>query len=327
MTRQGGLEDDWAVTLPVTVRVRPPGWQQVDLLPVADAYVQLGNPTTTYNTTSLWMKNVGSGNSVNREIFMRFDLSSLAGRTVHEAILQMHATNADTGATAETHWVANDAWTETALNWNTKPTASLLLQTWALAPDYVQRLDLTARTGTESAGDGLLSLRHSIVSQITSATVFNYASKEASNAALRPRLSVLHSEVSPSFEQWISSFPQIPVDKRGAAMDADGDGRSNLEEYARRSLPYSPENQPTSLRAARVAGGDLRLVLIGGAGMPSGVYPQVEHSAALSGADWLTVPRVILSLAGSDLVFALPTALAQAPRGFFRLRFVAIPPE
>lgn len=327
VTRQGFTEEDWAVTLPVTVRVLPPGWQRVDLLPAADAFVQLGNPNTTYNTTSLWMKNVGAGNTVNREIFMRFDLSSLAGRTIHEAILQMHATNADTGATAATHWVADDAWTESALTWSTKPEASLLLQTWALAPDYVQRLDLTARTVTETAGDGLLSLRHSIVSQTTSATVFNYASKEASNAALRPRLSVLHSGVSPSFEQWINSFPQVPVNKRGAAMDADGDGRSNLEEYARRTLPHLAENQPMSLRAERVAGGDLRLVLIGGAGMPSGVYPQVEHSATLSGAGWVIVPRVILSLAGADLVLTLPASLARAQQGFYRLRLVAIPPE
>jgi hypothetical protein len=327
VNRQGSLEDDWVTTAPVTVRVLPPGWQRVELLPVADAYVQLGNPTTNYNSTSLWMKNAGSGSTVNREIFMRFDLSSLVGRTVHEAFLQMQSIEPDIGATAQTHWVTDDTWTETGLTWNTKPAASLLLQTWPLAPDYLQRLDLSARTVTEADGDGLLSLRHSVVSQTDTDTVFKYASREATNVALRPRLSVLHSEVWPSFEQWIASFPQVPVEKRGTTVDADGDGRTNLEEYARRSLPHVADPLPTNLRAERTAGGDVRLVLAGGAGLPAGVYPLVDHSAALTGAGWQAVPRVSMTLSGADLVFTLPAPLAQARTGFFRLRFVLVSSE
>ena len=155
--RHGNAGDDWAVSAPVEVQVLPPGWAQGELTASADAHVQQGMPETVYNSTDLWMKYVGVSNSVNREIFMRFDLSGFAGRVVREAVLEMHATVPDTSATAQTHWVADDAWAESTLTWNNKPAATSLLQTWPLAADYVQRIDLTARVNAEAAGDGAMS--------------------------------------------------------------------------------------------------------------------------------------------------------------------------
>jgi len=325
--RHGDAGDDWAVSSPVEVQVLPPGWAQGELTASADAHVQQGMPDTTYNSAVLWMKNVGASNSVNREIFMRFDLTALADRVVHEAVLKMHATDPDTAANAQTHWVADDAWSETALTWNNKPAATLLLQTWPLAADYVQRIDLTARVHTEAAGDGAISLRHSVVSQSNSATIFRYASREAANPALRPRLAVLHSEDWPTYDQWIAGFAGVSPDRRGPSIDVDGDGRSNLEEYALRSLPYVPDNSPAVLRLVRTGGGGWYLTFPGGANLPPGVYPQLQHRTTLSGAGWEALPRVTITTAGDDLVFT-PTGLPPgAPTGFFRLRLLLVDPE
>jgi len=329
VSRHGSLEDDWAVAAPVEVKVLPPGWLRGDLPPVADAFVQLGQPDANVNTNpgTLWMKTAGTGSSVNREIFMRFDLSGLAGRVVREAILEMHATDPDTGATAQTHWVADDSSVETALTWNNRPSATLLLQTWPLAKDFMQRLELTERVFEEASGDGAMSLRHSIVAQSNSATVFKYASREAADPALRPRLSVLHSEDWPDYGEWIASFPQVSTNQRGTSTDADGDGRTNLEEYALRSLPHVSESQPANLRLVRGAVGYWHLVYPGGANPPPGVYPQLEHRASLSGSGWQVIPRVTMMTVGDDLVFTPGDLPAGAPTGFFRLRLVTVAPE
>lgn len=324
VSRHGSLEDDWVASAPAVVRVLPAGTEETELPAAADAHVQLGMPDENYNSTVLWMKNAGSGNSVNREIFMRFNLSSLAGRSVHEAELRMHSSEPDTAATAQTHFVADDTWTETGITWNTRPAVSSLLQTWALSPDYVQRLDLTPRTAAEAAGDGQMSLRHSIVSQTTSATIFRYASREASNPALRPALRVLHSEVWPSFSTWISGFPQIPAEARDADGDPDGDGVTNLEEYARRTQPHLAETLPAGIVAER-HGGVLRLRAPGGASMPSGVYPVLEHNATLAPDGWQPLARALVEMTGGDLLFTPPAALAGEGAGFFRLQYLVVP--
>ena len=325
VSRHGSLDDDFAASTPAIVHVLPPGWQESELLPVADAYVQSGNPDTNYNSGSLWMKYVGSTATVNREIFMRFDLGSLAGRTIESATLELRATDPDFSATAETHLVTDDAWTETGITWNTRPAIGALQQTWPLSPDYVQKIDLTSAVATESAGDGLLSLRHGIVSQTNNATVFKYGSRTAIDPATRPRLRVVHREVWPAFVDWISGFPSVPVADRDPADDPDGDGLTNLEEYARRTPPHQAGSGPPLLGAERPAS-QMQLRLAGGMQLPRGVYPVVEHTATLTPRDWQPVLRGMWQVSGSDLVFHPPTSMMATPTGFFRLRLQVVSP-
>lgn len=325
VSRHGSLDDDFAASAPALVHVLPPGWQETELLPVADAHVQSGNPDTNYNSTSLWMKYVGSTATVNREIFMRFDLGSLAGRTIESATLGLRATEPDFSATAETHLVTDDAWTEIGITWNTRPAIGVLQQTWALSPDYRQSIDLTSATSSEAAGDGLLSLRHGIVSQTNNATVFKYGSRSASDPATRPSLHVRHRDASPAFADWITGFPSIPVADRDPADDPDGDGLTNLEEYARRLLPHVSSAVTASLSAEFAPASMTQLRLPGAATLPSGVYPVIEHTATLTPPNWQPVLRGQLQLSGPDLLFSPPPALLQTPTGFFRLRLEVLP--
>jgi len=321
--RHGSFEDDFSATNTVTVTLRPAGWSWLELSPVADAYVHGDSPDSTFNNASLWMKNV-NGTGFDREIFMRFDLSSVAGRTIHHAELVLHATDPDTAATANTHWVPDDMWTETGVTWNTRPAVSDLLSTWALSPDFVQRVDLTARAAIEAAGDGLLSLRHGIVTQQVSATIFKYASRENANAGIRPRLRLLVSVEDPSFAAWISGYPEIPSGLREAGADADGDGLTNFEEYALRRQPYLAEGNPGAIRL-EAAGESLHLRIPGGAALRGGAYPQVEYRPSLDGGTWQTLLPGNLQLEGDDLMSVVPSGLESAPQGFLRVRFVEVP--
>jgi hypothetical protein len=186
----------------------------------------------------------------------------------------------------------------------------------------VQDIDVTGRANTEAAGDGLLSLRQSIASQTVSATIFKYASRENSNAALRPRLRLFLRPNDPSFAGWINGFSSIPLAQRGAAADPDGDGRSNLEEYALRTQPNAVDGG--WIRLERNGTGH-RLVLIGGASMRSGAYPQLEHSPNLTPSSWQMVHPVAMELAAADLSITLPSHLMGSGRAFFRVRLIEVP--
>lgn len=319
VNRHDSLEDDWVASTEALIRVLPAGTVETVLPAAADAHVQFGTPDANYNSSTLFMKQVGSGQSVNREIYMRFDLTSLAGRRIENAELRLHATEPDFAATAQTHSVTNDGWSETGITWNTRPAVSDLLLTWPLAQDYLQRLDLTQSVVAEAAGDGLMSLRHSIVSQTTSATVFKYASREASNTSLRPALRVLHSEQWPDFAAWINGFPQVPSGARGPADDPDEDGIVNLAEYARRSQPHTADSKPLALVAEWLNPG-IRLRVPGGAMIPPGVYPVLEHNPGLAAANWQPVTRAVADLSGADLLLTPPAGPAYSV-GFYRLRY------
>ena len=325
VSRFGSMEEDWGATTTTTVRVLPSGTVETELLPVADAFVQLGTPDANYNSTVLWMKFAGSTSTVNREIFMRFDLSSLAGRVVRSAQLRLASIEPDVAAVGQTHLVTNDAWSESGITWATKPAVSTLLQTWPLATDYVQWIDLTTSASAEAAGDGLLSLRHSIQSQVNSAPVYKYASRENTTAALRPRLRVRHSEVWPSFANWMAGFASVPVDQRDPEDDPDADGMRNLEEYARRSPPNALQVLPPSLMIGQDSGGARRLFLPQGVTLPAGVRPMLEYNAGLSANGWQSLPRAVMSYEGSDLVFTPPAEVRGLARCFYRLRFEVVP--
>lgn len=325
VSRHGSLEDDFSATQTFRANVLPPGLMQSELIPTDDAYVQRGSGTTTFNNAALWMKNVSGDSSVDREIFMRWDLSSLSGRIVEEAVLEMHATEPDASATVETHLVTDDTWNESTLTWDAKPVIANLLQTWALSPDYLQRIDLTSAVSTEAASDGLFSIRHGIVSQTNNATVFKYASSEAADTATRPRLRVTHREVWPDYAAWIAGHPSLPVNDRDPEDDPDSDGSKNLEEYARRTPPHQA-NVDTSLLAVEQPSAQMQLRIPSGLQFPSGVYPVVEHTATLTPADWQPVLRGTWQLDGTDLVFHPPSDLLTDHAGFFRLRLQVVSP-
>ena len=192
VSRHGFVDDGFAASRGFAVTVHPPGWQATVLTPEADAHVDAAHPGSNFGAqNTLWHKTVSSA-SYTRESYLRFNLAATAGRDVQQAILTMHSLSDDKRVNMRTSFVADDSWTESGLTWNNRPATGPTLVNWTPAADSIDQLDLTTRTALESAGDGLLSLHHRVVSQTDSAPIFRWASRDHANPDLHPTLWILH---------------------------------------------------------------------------------------------------------------------------------------
>ncbi|MCG8475197.1 MAG: DNRLRE domain-containing protein, partial [Cytophagales bacterium] len=164
-----------------------------DLSASKDAYVQNGgSANTNYGSSSVMViKNDGPG--YNRQTYLQFDLSSV-GDSIVDARLKLTrqaAGNTIQNTTIEALFVSDDNWQEAELTWNNKPDTEdvLYAQDGGLEnPEW----DISAQAEIERNGDGVISiLLRSTVSG--SGSWLSYASKENSNYAARPRLTIITS--------------------------------------------------------------------------------------------------------------------------------------
>ena len=91
------------------------------LAPVADSYVESTTPATNYGTNTRLIVDASPA----REIFLRFDLSSLTG-PVQDARLRVHVadvTDAQSPSGGTVALVNNNTWTETGITYNNRPTS------------------------------------------------------------------------------------------------------------------------------------------------------------------------------------------------------------
>jgi len=84
------------------------------LQPVADSYVDQGQPTSNYGTATELLLD----QSPDQEVLLRFPVGPLPG-PLQKAVLRLHITNASTDG-PKVH-VTSDAWTELGVNWNNRP--------------------------------------------------------------------------------------------------------------------------------------------------------------------------------------------------------------
>jgi glucose/arabinose dehydrogenase len=105
----------------------PPDPNVVTLTPIADDHVTAASPARNYaHSPSLYVQ---SGADANR-VFMKWDLSSLAGKTIDSATLQFKTPTTASSASAATenvHLVTDSSWTETGLTWSNQPAMSTTL--------------------------------------------------------------------------------------------------------------------------------------------------------------------------------------------------------
>lgn len=98
----------------------------VTLNPVADTYISSSSPTSTAGgaSTELWSDFTGSTTA-----FLRFDLSSLAGRTVTSATLRLETSAeswAGSGVAHNIHYVNDNAWQEQWMSYSNSVAASAI---------------------------------------------------------------------------------------------------------------------------------------------------------------------------------------------------------
>ena len=94
----------------------PPVATVLTLSPEADARTQEANPTTNYGTAYL---RANGGTESDVETFLRFTVTGAPAGTVQSAKLRLYNYNGTADGPAV--YTTNTSWSETTLNWNTRP--------------------------------------------------------------------------------------------------------------------------------------------------------------------------------------------------------------
>jgi glucose/arabinose dehydrogenase len=185
--------------------------QSITLNPVADTYVRSGTgANTNFGTqTTMSCRKQNSGTNQDRQIYIRFDISSFSAN-ISSAKLRLYGSlnNSNTSnVNVDVRDVTDNTWSETTITYSNKPvpaaavTASkIILNT---TPQYYE-WDLTAYLiAKKNAGATMISLNLQTTNVISSQAVFN--TKE--NASGKPELAVLFSFPGRSAEE----IPLQPV--------------------------------------------------------------------------------------------------------------------
>lgn len=163
-----------------------------DVLPVeADAHVK--------NKTADIIKNFGTATSViikesttdGYYSYLKFDMSEFEG-VIDSAKLLLNCTR-QPGSDLKIVAVNNDSWTETALNYSTRPTefGDVLAQVRISALQQY-KINISPAVINEFAGDKVLSL---FLQGVTTNKQFDFTSKEGGNVITRPNLVVYMNHV------------------------------------------------------------------------------------------------------------------------------------
>lgn len=158
----------------------------------ADADVRAGTSYMNENYGSKGFMNInwaGATNSATRQAFLKFSLSSITA-PIRRASLFLNTTTTNFGPTANPvtavlDLMEDNSWQEMEITWNNRPVTSLgMLHTWdPVAGNNTVDLDTDLLEGKEG---GVISLRIGVLETI----LFTVLSKEATNPATRPSLTV-----------------------------------------------------------------------------------------------------------------------------------------
>ncbi len=160
----------------------------VNLSPSDDTKVSKSSPTTNYaKTTSLEV----DGGGTYEEIYMKFDLSSLAGKSVVSAKLKIKVDNTSTSQ-QNYKLVSDTAWLETGINYNNRPSkASSAFATAMGGPSgSTQLIDMTSTVKSK------LGQKFAFNIDMTTSDGFGFKSKETSTTSDRPVLIVEYNDTT-----------------------------------------------------------------------------------------------------------------------------------
>lgn len=146
-------------TVDVGIPIAEPIVTRLDIL--EDAYVRSGSFAETNFGDATRLEAVKSGGDFNRQAYLKIDLSTVDADMYSAKLYLFGAVSAAAGGTTEVklHSVADDSWTEMALNWNNKPAFGESVGMAVLDPKYMYReFDITEYLKSEKQRDGTASL-------------------------------------------------------------------------------------------------------------------------------------------------------------------------
>ncbi len=161
-----------STTPAIVTTALPANATTIALTPVADTYVDSSATTTTHGTSTS-IQTVG-GTSPIKFGYLKFDLTSLAGKTIISAKLHATISNGSTG-TQNFKNVSDTSWNETTMNYTTKPALGSVITTISNTTDnQVADIDLTSFVSEQKGKLASLGI------DSTSTNTFAINSKEAS---------------------------------------------------------------------------------------------------------------------------------------------------
>lgn len=197
-----------------------------EISPAADAHVYsvAGNTGTNYGASTTFAAHTSSI----RYTYLRWDLSFLSGRTVRTATLKLTRSGTTTATTGTLlSYTPQTAWDETTLTWLTRPAVGSSFTTFPISTTATAHsADVTAWV-TSNRGDAAAGFA------FTADQYSTWASKENTTIASRPLL-VIDADPELLVPTLWANWSQQYFGNTGAvaAADYDGDGLSNLLEYA-----------------------------------------------------------------------------------------------
>ncbi len=189
---------DFAV-LHLQVQKPQPSAHTITLTPVADAYVQGGvNAGTNFGTgASLQTKDI-TASDVNRETFLRWDLSGVSGKIMQAKVRLAGTAASQVGNESCATLVSSNSWSETTLTFSNKPASGKLFAQWLPVTGQPVEFSVTPQVTDTLLGDGKLSLRILSTDNFGGLGNVTYASRENSNAANRPQLILTFENTAPT---------------------------------------------------------------------------------------------------------------------------------
>ncbi len=229
----------------------------VTMTPSADTYVRSDIPSANYGSVST----LSSDGTPIMVAYLKFDLGAVAGKTISSAKLRMKVTN-PSGATHNVRSVADTAWSETAVTYNSRPAVGSTARTltgpsvgsWVetdVTPAVTGKAGSLAALAVDTTGSDGLAFSSRETSTDKPALVVTYASTTTptpaagKGASLRP-------------------FPEYWGSNR-AGMDSDmNDLRAAGVTWARFDLQYTDPPNPNfdaAVESAKAAGVSLLITV------------------------------------------------------------------
>ena len=176
-------------TLHLQVQKAQRSTSTITLTPEADAHVQGGtNANTNYGTLATLETKEDTNINLDRETFIRWDLSGVSGKIVQAKVRLAVTSTAQLGNENSASFVSDDSWGETTLTFAEKPASDKLFAQWLPVTGQAAEFIVTPQVLDTLPGDGKLSLR--ILSTDNHGANGNvaYASRTNVTLANRPQL-------------------------------------------------------------------------------------------------------------------------------------------
>ena len=216
-------------TADLTVRVYPAGSVLVELLSTDDAHIRSGsNANTVYNGNEIELRQNGDTHADTRWGLVKFDASAVnhTGSLIDAWFLPTTTTHNST-PTHSAFTIADDAWQESTVTWNTAPAFGSVISTWKTTASGRQEwINVLPYAQTEWTTDPARLI--SIGLKISSNHDARYASRQNSTAANRPRLLLVFQNLGPSVlitspAPAASHVVNLPISITGQATSTLGD--------------------------------------------------------------------------------------------------------